>query len=128
MRLARVHQKIDRASAALFRQWDLSVAQFDVLARLGAEEGITQQQLADKLLVTKGNVSQLLGKLERRGLLRREPSGRAYRLYLTPTGRAIADAAVPAQEDAVTERFAALTHDDQQELLELLRKLDQALP
>ncbi|MGH2533432.1 MAG: MarR family winged helix-turn-helix transcriptional regulator [Thermomicrobiales bacterium] len=128
MRLARAYQKIDRASAELFRRWDLSVAQFDVLAQLGADEGISQQQLADKLLVTKGNVSQLLAKLERRGLLRREQNGRAYRLYLTPEGRAIADAAVPRQEDAVAAKFAALTEHEQRELLVLLRKLDQSLP
>ena len=35
MRLARVYQKVDRASAAHLRRWGLSVAQFDVLARVG---------------------------------------------------------------------------------------------
>ncbi|MGH2560545.1 MAG: MarR family winged helix-turn-helix transcriptional regulator [Thermomicrobiales bacterium] len=127
MRLARAYQKIDRSSAELFRRWELSVAQFDVLAQLRADEGISQQQLADKLLVTKGNVSQLLAKLERRGFLRREQDGRAYRLFLTSAGRAIADAAVPQQEDAVATKFAVLAESEQQELLLLLRKLDQSL-
>lgn len=127
MRLARVYQRIDRTSAAFFRRWDLSVAQFDVLARLRAHEGMTQQQLADKLLVTKGNVSQLLAKMERRGFLCRVQEGRAYRLYLTPAGRAVADAAVPAQEDEIAGRFAALSAEDQERLLGLLRRLDRSL-
>ncbi len=127
LRLARAFQKIDRASAAHLRAWDLSVAQFDALAQLGAAEGITQQELADRLLVTKGNVSQLLDRMERRGLIRRCQEGRAMRLFLTDTGRRLHAAAVPAQEALITGRFAALTPAEQRQLLGLLRKLDRAL-
>ncbi len=59
LRLYRVVQKIDRAQSAYLRSWDLNTAQFDVLAHVGAHKGITQQELADSLLVTKGNISQL---------------------------------------------------------------------
>lgn len=52
LRLARVYQKVDRAAAEGMRCHDLSMAQFDVLAQVGAAEGISQQQLADSLLVT----------------------------------------------------------------------------
>src|SRR6185312_3683449 len=76
LRLARVYQKIDRASAEQLRRWGLSVAQFDVLAHIGAREGLSQQQLADSLLVTKGNVTQLLHRLEHDGLVRRCQEGR----------------------------------------------------
>jgi hypothetical protein len=71
LRLMRVYQKIDRASAENVRMWGISVAQFDVLAHVGALEGMTQQELANSLLVTKGNVCQLVGKLEDRGLISR---------------------------------------------------------
>jgi DNA-binding MarR family transcriptional regulator len=128
MRLARVFQKVERVSAAhLRRSCGLSLAQFDVLARLGAREGIVQQELADALLVTKGNVSQLLGKMERGGLIRRCQEGRAVRLYLTDAGRRLAAGAVPAQERVVTRQLAALTPGEQRQLLTLLRKLDHAL-
>ena len=43
LRLVRVFQKVDRASVDLLRQWDLSVAQFDVLVQVGVAEGMTQQ-------------------------------------------------------------------------------------
>jgi DNA-binding MarR family transcriptional regulator len=69
LRLARVYRQIDRASAELLRRWDLSVAQFDVLAQIGVRAGLTQQELADHLLVTKGNISQFLARMERRGLV-----------------------------------------------------------
>src|SRR3712207_8018674 len=59
-----------------------SNAQFDVLAHVGAAEGITQQQLADSLLVTKGNIAQLLDRMQKRGLIERRPQGRINRLFL----------------------------------------------
>ncbi|HEX2183341.1 MAG TPA: MarR family transcriptional regulator [Rubrobacteraceae bacterium] len=127
MRLMRVYQKVDRASAEHLKRWGLSVAQFDVLARVGAEEGIKQQEVADSLLVTKGNVCQLLDKMEARGLISRRREGRINRLFLTDEGWRLYEEAVPAQEAMVSERFSALAAAEQSQLHELLRKLDRAL-
>jgi DNA-binding MarR family transcriptional regulator len=128
MRLARVFQKMDRASAEHLRAWGVSVAQFDVIARIGSAEGITQQELADKLLVTKGNICQLLDRLEQHGLIRRQQEGRVNRLFLTDAGQRLYREAVPAQEGFVARQFSALSPEEQTQLLSLLRKLDHALP
>ncbi len=126
LRLARVYQKIDHATAELLRGWELSVAQFDVLTQLGVQEGITQQQLADRLLVTKGNVSQLIVKMERRGLILRCQEGRSMRLALTAAGRQLRDATVPAQEALIARHFANLTPEEARTLHTLLRRVDRA--
>jgi len=127
MRLARVFQKIDRASELRLRPWNLNVAQFDVLARVGAAKGITQQELADRLLVTKGNISQLLDRLERRGLLKRCQEGRTNTLSLTEEGQQLYAQVVPAQEEMVAQHFSALTSQEVNQLLHLLRKLDRSI-
>ena len=127
LRLMRVYQKVDRASAEHLRDWGLSVAQFDVLARVGSQAGIKQQEVADLLLVTKGNVCQLLDRMEDRGLILRRREGRANHLFLTEAGRRLYDEAVPAQEAMVSERFSALSNEEQAQLHELLRKLDTSL-
>ncbi len=103
------------------------MAQFDVLAHVGAFEGMTQQELADSLLVTKGNVCQLVDKLEGRGLIFRRQQGRTNRLFLTDAGRQLFEEVVPAQEAMISERFSALSGEEQTQLHELLRKLDGAL-
>jgi DNA-binding MarR family transcriptional regulator len=123
----RVYQKVDRASAEHLRGWGLSVAHFDVLARVGFQAGIKQQEVADLLLVTKGNVCQLLDRMEDRGLILRRREGRANHLFLTEAGRRLYDEAVPAQEAMVSERFSALSDEEQAQLHELLRKLDTSL-
>ena len=53
LRLLRVALKVERALGEQLQGWGLNNAQFDVLAHVGVAEGITQQELADSLLVTK---------------------------------------------------------------------------
>ena len=127
MRLARVFQKVERDLGERLRGWDLNVAQFDVLARVGVSEGMTQQELADSLLVTKGNVCQLLDRMEGRGWISRRQEGRANRLFLTDKGRRLFDEVVPDHEALIAERFSALSPEEQDRLHELLRMLDKAL-
>ena len=127
MRLMRVYHKVERRSAERLKGWGLSVAQFDVLAHVGVAEGITQQELADSLVVSKGNVCQLLDKMEGRGWISRVQEGRANRLFLTDEGRRLFEDVVPAHEASIAERFSVLSKADQARLHELLRKFDRAL-
>ncbi|MFL5805826.1 MAG: MarR family winged helix-turn-helix transcriptional regulator [Roseiflexaceae bacterium] len=127
LRLARVFQKIDTHSERFFRAHGLNTAQFDVLAQVGAVSGITQQELADALLVTKGNVSQLLGKMEQDGLIARRQEGRTNCLSLTERGQALYQIVVPQQEALIADLLAPLSADEQRELLGLLRKLDHSM-
>jgi DNA-binding MarR family transcriptional regulator len=127
LRLVRVFQKVDRASSESLRYHQLSPAQLDVLAKVGSSQGISQQELANALLVTKGNVCQLLDKMEASGLLERRPDGRVNRLFLTDQGRRIHDQVVPTHDELLAEQFNTLTESDQRELLRLLRQLDHAL-
>ena len=126
LHLARVSQKIWQSASAHLSAWGLSNAQFDVLAHIGAAEGISQLDLSRRLFVTQGNVTQLLDKMEARGWIRRVPDGRTNRLHLTPEGRQIYDQVIPSHEDFIAEHFAALNSKEQHELLRLLGKLDRA--
>ena len=127
LRMMRAHQKISQSAAEDLRREGLSSGQFDVLVQVGAAEGSTQQQVADALLVTKSNVCQLLDRMERAGLVERQQHGRTNLLYLTSEGKRLYDRVVPSHERKIAELFAALSIEEQTELLGLLRKLDHAL-
>ena len=88
---------------------------------------MTQQELAESLLVTKGNVCQLLDRMESSGLLERRQEGRSNRLYLTEKGQGLFEQVVPDHEDSIARHFAALSSSEQRTLLEILRKLDRSL-
>lgn len=127
VRIMRIYHRIDRRSAEGMRQWGLSTARFDVINHTGLHEGATQQELADALLVTKGNITQLLDALERDGLVRREKCGRMNRVYLTDAGRAVRRRAMAGHVDLVSKAMVALSPDEQQTLANLLRKLERSL-
>ncbi len=126
LRLARFVSAQHAALGAQLRAPRLSLAQFDILAQIGATEGQSQKELADRLVVTQGNVTQLLQKLEKRRLVARPPSGRCNRLQLTPAGRRLRDALVPGQERAIAQLFSALSDEELETLSRLLRKLSRA--
>ena len=127
LRLARVYQKIEQATASDLKQEGLTAGQFDVLAHVGAAEGSTQQQVADALLVTKSNVCQLLDRMERAGLVERQQHGRTNHLYLTEDGRRLYQRVVPAHERRLAEHLSGLTPEEQTTMLALLRRLDHTL-
>lgn len=127
LRLVRVFVKITTHSERFFRQHGLNTAQFDVLAHVGAATTITQQDLAAVLLVTKGNVSQLLSKMEQTGLVVRQQDGRTNCLFLTAHGQELFEHVVPQHETLIATLFAPLSADEQRELLRLLRKLDHQI-
>ncbi|MCP4320000.1 MAG: MarR family transcriptional regulator [Hyphomicrobiales bacterium] len=83
-----IHQKLGRA----LTQLDIKVPHLDILANLYRFEGISQQDLAHKLLVGRSNISMLLPQIEKRGLIVRrkdETDKRVLRLYLTERGREV---------------------------------------
>jgi DNA-binding MarR family transcriptional regulator len=127
LRLARIYHKIDHRTAVLMRMHGISVSRFDVLNHAGTPEGRTQQELANALLVTKGNITQLLDAMEGDGLIERRRDGRTKRVFLTEHGRCQRSTLVALQEAAIEDDFATLDDGERDTLLRLLRKLDRSL-
>jgi len=122
-RLSRIFNQSLRASNQHLKAWDLTAAQFDCLVQIGSREGLTQQELADKLFVTKGNVTQLLSKMEQLGWIIRKQSWKTKSLFLTEQGRKLYNEAVPAQEHFQASHFDGLNLEEKKQLIALLRKV-----
>ena len=90
MELLRTADTVWNASRVFFERWDLSPSQFNVLNLLRlTPEGLSQIELSRELIMHRSNVTGLLDRLERRGLVvRREVAAdrRAYNVVLTATG------------------------------------------
>ena len=85
---------------------------------------ISQKDLQDRLQIQPGSVSELITKLEFKGLLirrRNESDRRKVLLSLTEEGRQAARAARERGDTAV--RFDSLAWEEQGELIRLLEKL-----
>jgi DNA-binding MarR family transcriptional regulator len=129
VQLMRVYQKIQRQMDRVLDGAGLTLPQFDVLANLGMSEGITQQELAERLLVTKGNVCGLLDRMESADLVERRPDPidrRANRLYLTKAGRTALGEAFPAHLGVVQGCMNVLSATEQRTLTQLLSRVEKS--
>jgi DNA-binding MarR family transcriptional regulator len=130
LHMLRIHHQVQKSEISHLAQYNLTLPQFDVLAQLDREEGITQQTLADRLLVTKGNVCGLMDRMVEQGLVERraDPQDRrAYKLHLTPKGKRLIESILPAHSRLIAAQVDQLAPEKQKQLLDLLSEWDHAL-
>lgn len=85
----RAERAVASALARALQPFDLKLAQLDLLMNVYRHPGISQHDLARRLLVGRSNVTMLLPALETRGLVTREgdeKDKRILRLSLTAPG------------------------------------------
>ncbi|MGE7607935.1 MarR family winged helix-turn-helix transcriptional regulator [Peribacillus frigoritolerans] len=124
-RITRIYNQSIRESNQHLKKWNLSAAQFDILVQVGSHERLSQQELANKLFVTKGNITQLLRKMEELGLIKREQEWKTKYLSLTEEGKEFFHEVVPKQEYFQASQFANLNETEKQQLLDLLSKVQK---
>lgn len=103
---------LEREISSVLSVHEISLPQFDVLATLRFSNDLTQQELASRLLVTKGNICGLLDRLERAGMVARRADpvdSRVNRVRLTASGRRKVDRVIPDHNDTVLKLFEPLT-------------------
>jgi MarR family transcriptional regulator, organic hydroperoxide resistance regulator len=125
-RLIRLHTRSRMAIANRLRAYDLSVPQCDVLTTLTEREGISQQELAARLYVTKGNISGLVDRLVASGLVERrslQSDRRSHAIHLTPAGRELARKGIEAQHAFVADTFGRIAPERLALLDDLLLEL-----
>lgn len=101
----------------------VTMARFDLLASLHRHDGQTLAGLSRALLVTAGNVTGLVDRAERDGVVERRPDPddrRASRVWLTERGRALIKSVLPVHDKQVHEMLAGLPREDRRELRKLL--------
>jgi DNA-binding MarR family transcriptional regulator len=101
-----------------------SPGQFPVLIELWNEDGLTQREILDRLEIEQATLANTLARMERDGLIRREPhprDKRAIRNFLTDRGRMIESDAVVAAEQADQALFKGFRRFEKELMLEYMR-------
>jgi DNA-binding MarR family transcriptional regulator len=101
-----------------------SPGQFPVLIELWNEDGLTQREILDRLEIEQATLANTLARMERDGLIRREPhprDKRAIRNFLTDKGRKIESEAVVAAEEADQALFKGFRRFEKELMLEYMR-------
>lgn len=131
----RCAQSFERFSAAHIREFDLTPAQFDIIATLGNTSGMSCKELGEKTLITKGTLTGVLDRLEARGLLTRSPSaadGRSWLTALTTEGQTLFERIFPLHTEHLANLFQDLTASELQsarlQLIRLREAFERANP
>jgi DNA-binding MarR family transcriptional regulator len=131
-----VTARISRLNGLLQHAWSASVADFDLgsgalqvllaLRRIGAPFELTPTDLCRDAFLSSGGMTQLLDRLEPRGLVERtrHPTDRRGLLVrLTPDGRTLADEALARRLASAQSAVAGLRSEEHTALVALLQTL-----
>ncbi|MDE0220795.1 MAG: MarR family winged helix-turn-helix transcriptional regulator [Spirochaetaceae bacterium] len=124
-RLLRTTLSMKRAMGAVFAQAGLTGAQFHTLVRI-PDQGIPVTRLAARSWADPGNASGVVDRLERDGLVERQPAAhdrRVVLVHVTPAGRALMDRLWPQYVDGIHRIMEPLSAEDRERLNELLDRL-----
>ena len=130
--LLRVHSALVKAlDAELLAGHELPLTSYEVLINLQAAPGRRRRmaELADGVLLSRSGMTRLVDRLEREGLLERDPctdDGRGTYAVLTDKGDALLLHARRTHLDGVRERF--LRHFEPDELRTLAELWNRVLP
>ena len=128
--LARCYVTFSRAVACKVAEYDLTAPQFGVLEALYHLGPLSLGELAEKLLVTGGNVTYVMDRLEAQDLVARERSGddrRVVRAHLTTKGRATIEGVFPGHVGFVRDLVKGLDPGEQDTLRDLLKRLGKGI-
>lgn len=126
--LVRTYQAFYNYDETLIRQYNLTHSQFDVIATLGNTVGLSMGEIGEKTLITKGTLTGVIDRLEKKNLVLREvPSDnrRTVIVKLTPEGEATFERVFPQHIAQLKQRFEQLEPSELELLRVLLNRLRQ---
>lgn len=128
--IVRAYQAFSEFSSRDIKRLGLTGPEFDVLATLGNQPGMTFKDIGENTLITKTTLTGVVDRLEKKGLVERRAcpeDRRCIRAILTERGDALFRQVFPEHVDRLRERLCALDEAERKQLLEALAKVRQLL-
>jgi MarR family 2-MHQ and catechol resistance regulon transcriptional repressor len=129
VKLLRATRTIASRVEPLLAAQGLTMTQLGVLEAILHKGPLTHRELGRKVLSSAGNMTDVVDKLEARGLVRRVRAAddrRQVRVELTVAGRVLIEGLFPRHAADIARAMAGLDSRDLGHLGELLRKLGMA--
>ncbi len=128
--LARCYATFSRAVDGKIHEYGLTTPQFGVLEALYHLGPLSLGELADKLLVTGGNITYVMDRLEAQGLVYRDrlvEDRRVVKAKLTERGRDLIESVFPPHAEYIEHLTSHLDATEAETLRALLKKLGHSI-
>jgi len=127
LNLIRTAEVLSQRVSDLMARYGLSGKQYNVLRsiRRGGDDGLSISQISDQMTDPRADVTRLLDRLVREGLVDRQTDAadrRVVRAYLTKAGSDLLEAIDEPLLDTHREQFAPLAKPEIEQLSALLKK------
>lgn len=110
--LIRIVHLVGQGGAQELREHGLTPAQYQLMLLVDRKPGSAQQEWTAALGVTKGNISQLVTRLEDAGLMDRDRRGATTRLVLTERGSELVRRLIPDHRRFLAAQFALFSDEE----------------
>lgn len=110
--------------------FNVTAEQWIILVHLSQQDGLTQQELADRYDKSKVSALNLIKKLEKTGCILRKSDpvdGRCNRVYLTSTGRKLIQKLIPLAKANIEFMSRGVTVEEVELLKSIVRKITNNL-
>lgn len=127
--LSRSYNWVMAHSNRNIRQHGLNPTEFGVLEVLYHKGPQPLQQIGEKILISSGNITYVVDKLEKKQLLIRKPCSADRRVIyaeLTEKGNQFLADIFPTHQEIIEQAVSGLTPEEQRQATELLKKLGRA--
>jgi DNA-binding MarR family transcriptional regulator len=109
---------------------DVTPEEWVILNRLWEQDGLSQNELADRTIKDKTTVTRFLNNMEAKGLVIRKPNkedGRFKKIHLTSTAQKLRPVLIKIAQGMLTEVSSNLSEANLHEVLTLLEKIEKNL-
>lgn len=130
--ITKTYDLLDDVFNRHFARFGLSPVKFNALMQLlhAGDEGLVLSELSEKMLVSRANITGLVDRLEKDGLVFREADLRDRRIWrakVTARAKELLSVIVPIHGDFTGTVLSALNPDEKELLIKLLEKLQSGL-
>jgi MarR family 2-MHQ and catechol resistance regulon transcriptional repressor len=124
--LNRATQWINAHADRDIRRYGLNRTEFGVLELLYHKGSQPLQQIGGKVLMSSGNITYVIDKLEQKNFVKRRASTEDRRLIfaeITDAGKGLMEDAFPKHADIIDQAVNGLSPDEKKAVSQLLKKL-----
>ena len=127
--LSRAYNWVNAHATRDHRRYGLNPTEFGILELLYHKGPMPLQQIGEKILISSGNITYSVDKLEQKHLLARKPAQNDRRVIfaeLTEQGDALLAEIFPLHSEVLRTATSGLTHEEKAQAISLLKKLGLA--
>jgi len=130
--IKRTHEMLEEVFDSYFHEYGISDSKFNVLVILykNPEKSMMLSEIGERMLVTKANITGLIDRLERQGLVRRirdDMDRRKIRAVMTEKGRNFTAEIIERYKEWTAKIMATLDDREKNQLIGIMTKLQNGL-